>query len=164
VKGIVLNHSLKVGFSFGLTSGIITTLGLMVGLHAGTHLKIAVVGGILTIAIADSFSDAIGIHVSEESECKHTAKEIWQSTLATFVSKFVFALSFLVPVFYFSELSTAIIVSVVWGLLLLSILSYFIARGQNSKPWKAVFEHLVIAVVVIILTHYTGQWISQNFC
>ena len=30
---IIMKHSLKTGFSFGLTSGIITTLGLMVGLH-----------------------------------------------------------------------------------------------------------------------------------
>jgi hypothetical protein len=67
---------MKVGFSFGLTSGIITTLGLMVGLSSGTHLKLAVIGGILTIAIADSFSDAMGIHVSEESENIHTTKEI----------------------------------------------------------------------------------------
>ena len=44
--------SLKIGFSFGLTSGVITTLGLMVGLHSGTNSKLAVMGGILTIAIA----------------------------------------------------------------------------------------------------------------
>jgi len=31
----------------------------MVGLAEGTHLKIAVIGGILTIAIADAFSDAL---------------------------------------------------------------------------------------------------------
>lgn len=159
----MLNHSLKIGFSFGLTSGIITTLGLMVGLHSGTHLKIAVLGGIFTIAIADSFSDAIGIHVSEESECTHTTKEIWQSTIATFISKFVFALSFIIPVLYFKELSTAVLVSVIWGLLLLSILSYCIARSQKTKPLKPILEHLIIAIVVIILTHYAGQWISQTF-
>ncbi|PIU42967.1 MAG: hypothetical protein COS98_00120, partial [Parcubacteria group bacterium CG07_land_8_20_14_0_80_35_11] len=78
-----MKHSLRVGFSFGLTSGIITTLGLMVGLHSGTHSKIAVIGGILTIAIADAFSDALGIHISEESEEKHTEKEIWESTIST---------------------------------------------------------------------------------
>ncbi|MEO0185998.1 MAG: VIT1/CCC1 transporter family protein, partial [candidate division WOR-3 bacterium] len=76
----MLKHSLKTGFSFGSTSGIITTLGLMVGLHSGTHSKIVVIGGILTIAIADAFSDALGIHVSEESENKHSTKEIWEST------------------------------------------------------------------------------------
>ncbi|MGB6865995.1 MAG: VIT1/CCC1 transporter family protein, partial [Candidatus Aminicenantaceae bacterium] len=91
-----MKHSLKTGFSFGLTSGIITTLGLMVGLHSGTHSKLVVIGGILTIAIADSFSDALGIHISEESENKHTKKEIWESTISTFLSKFVFALTFVV--------------------------------------------------------------------
>jgi len=70
------NHSIKTGFSFGLTSGIITTLGLIIGLHAGTHSRLVVMGGILTIATADAFSDALGIHISEESETKHSNKEI----------------------------------------------------------------------------------------
>ncbi|MBW2265656.1 MAG: hypothetical protein JRF28_05735, partial [Deltaproteobacteria bacterium] len=56
-----MKHALKTGLSFGLTSGTITTLGLMVGLHSGTHSKLVVLGGILTIAIADAFSDALGI-------------------------------------------------------------------------------------------------------
>jgi len=72
----MFRHPLKVGFSFGLTSGIITTLGLMVGLNAGTHSKLVVIGGILTIAIADAFSDALAIHISEESENRHTAKQV----------------------------------------------------------------------------------------
>ena len=47
-----MKRSVKAGFSFGLTSGVITTLGLMVGLHSSTHSKLVVIGGILTIAIA----------------------------------------------------------------------------------------------------------------
>ncbi len=157
-----MKHSLIVGFSFGLTSGIITTLGLMVGLHSGTHSKLVVIGGVLTIAIADAFSDALGIHVSEESEKKHTTKEIWESTIATFLSKFVFALTFIVPLLVL-QLTTAIIVSVVWGLSLLGLFSFYIAKEQEAKPWKVVIEHLVIALVVIIITHYAGGWISATF-
>jgi len=63
-----MKDSLRTGVSFGLTSAVITTLGLMVGLQSGTHSKIVVLAGILTIAIADAFSDALGIHVSEEAE------------------------------------------------------------------------------------------------
>ena len=59
-----MKHSFKVGFTFGVTSGIITTLGLIVGLHSGTHSKIIILGGIIVIAIADAFSDALGIHIS----------------------------------------------------------------------------------------------------
>jgi VIT1/CCC1 family predicted Fe2+/Mn2+ transporter len=157
-----MRHSIKTGFSFGLTSGIITTLGLMVGLHSGTHSKLAVIGGILTIAIADAFSDALGIHVSEESENKHTTKEIWESTAFTFAAKFVCALTFLVPVLYF-PLGTAVIVSVAWGLSLLTIFSLYLAREQGEKPWKVVGEHLLIAVVVIVITHNVGHWIGSYF-
>lgn len=158
----MMKHSSKIGFRFGLTSGIITTLGLMVGLHSGTHLKLAVIGGILTIAIADAFSDALGIHISEESENKHIAKEIWQSTIATFATKFVFALTFMIPVLLL-ELSTAIAVSVIWGLSVLCILSFGLAREQKAKPWKVIGEHLAIALVVIVITHYVGDWIGSTF-
>jgi VIT1/CCC1 family predicted Fe2+/Mn2+ transporter len=157
-----MRHSLKTGLSFGLTSGIITTLGLMVGLHSGTHSKLVVIGGILTIAIADSFSDALGIHVSEESENRHTTKEIWESTIFTFAAKFIFAMTFVVPILLF-PLSTAIVVSIVWGLSLLSIFSYYLAKDQKEKPWKVIGEHLLIAVVVIIITHYVGEWIGSIF-
>uniref|UniRef100_A0A7V1EI88 VIT family protein n=1 Tax=candidate division WOR-3 bacterium TaxID=2052148 RepID=A0A7V1EI88_UNCW3 len=155
----MLKHSLKTGFSFGSTSGIITTLGLMVGLHSGTHSRIVVIGGILTIAIADAFSDALGIHISEESENKHTTKEIWESTIMTFLSKFFFALTFLVPVLLFN-LSTAIIVSVIWGLVLISLFSFRMGKEQNTNPLPIVGEHFFITIIVIVITHFIGDWIA----
>ncbi len=154
-----MEHSLKIGICFGLTSAIITTLGLIVGLHSGTHSKIVVLGGILTIAIADAFSDALGIHISEESELKHTKKEIWKSTYSTFLSKF-FALTFIVPVLLF-ELSTAIIISIIWGLVMLAALSLTISREKKENPLESIGEHLIIALVVIVITHYAGEWISS---
>jgi len=157
-----MKHSLKVGFSFGLTSGIITTLGLIVGLHSGTHSIPIIIGGILIIAIADSLSDATGIHLSEESENKHTRKEIWESTLSTFFTKFIFALTFIIPILLF-QLSTAIIISIIWGLSLLSLFSYHLAKQQKTKPWKAITEHLLIAVIVIIATHYVGLLVAGVF-
>ena len=157
-----MKHSLKVGFSFGVTSGIITTLGLIVGLHSGTHSKVVVIGGVLTIAIADAFSDALGIHISEEFENKHTAKQIWTATIATFLSKFIFALTFIIPLLLF-ELPTAIMISIIWGLSVLCLLSYKIATEQKVNPWKVIAEHLAIALVVIILTHYLGDWIASRF-
>ena len=155
-----MKDSLRIGLSFGVTSAVITTLGLMVGLHSGTHSKIVVLGGILTIAIADAFSDALGIHISEESENAHTAKQIWGATVATFLTKFLFALTFAVPVLFLS-LSVAIVVSLVWGLTILTVLSYAIARSQGERHWKIVGEHLMIAVVVISITHYVGDLIGK---
>ncbi len=157
-----MKHSLKVGFSFGLTSGIITTLGLMVGLSSGTSSKLAVIGGILTIAIADASSDALGIHISEESENKHTTREIWESTLSTFICKFAIALTFLVPVLLL-ELASAIVVSIIWGLLLLCIFSFGVAKNGKTTPWKVVLEHLTIGLMVILAAHFVGNWIALTF-
>ncbi len=154
-----MNEQLKTGLSFGLTSATITTLGLMVGLDSGTHSKSVVLGGILTIAIADAFSDALGIHVSEEAENAHTNREVWGATLATFLSKCLFALTFAVPVFAL-PLPLAIWVSIGWGLVILSGLSYGIARSQGGRPMIAVFEHLAVAVVVIFIAHWVGHLVA----
>ena len=155
-----MKDSIRTGISFGLTSAVITTLGLMVGLHSGTHSKIVVLAGILTIAIADAFSDALGIHVSKEAENKHTNRQIWAATISTFLAKFLFALTFVVPVILCS-LSTAIFISLIWGLSILSLLSYFIAKSQSEPAWKIVGEHLMIAIVVIGITHWVGDWIGK---
>lgn len=157
-----MKHSLKIGVFFGLTSGTITTLGLMVGLHSGTHSKLAVIGGILIIAIADAFSDALGIHISEESEGKHTGGEIWQSTISTFFAKFIFPLVFIFPVLFF-ELSMAVVINIIWGLFVLTLLSFKIAREQQIKSWKVISEHLIVALIVIVITHFVGDWIALRW-
>ena len=147
------------GLTFGITSAVITTLGLMTGLHSGTHSRIAVLGGILTIAIADAFSDALGIHISEEAEDVHTPAQIWGATISTFLAKFFFALTFAVPVFLF-KLSTAVAVSLCWGMGLLALLSFVIARKQKKRALPIICEHLLIALVVIALSHFVGVWLS----
>jgi len=154
-----MKASWKTGLSFGLTSGVITTLGLMVGLHSGTHSRAIVIGGILTIAIADAMSDALGIHVSEESNNSGPTRHVWEATLATFIAKFVVAMSFVVPV-VLRPLDQAIMISVVWGMFLLAALSFFVARAQAIPPWKVIGEHLLIALSVVAMTHAVGEWVQ----
>ncbi|MFP4614952.1 MAG: hypothetical protein ACLFRB_03690 [Thiohalorhabdus sp.] len=157
-----MQPSLKTGLHFGLTSGVITTLGLVVGLHAGTHSELAVIGGILTIAVADALSDAMGIHVSREAEDIYLTGELWMATAATFVVKLVIAATFLVPVLLLT-LPGSIVVSVVWGLGLLAALSYWIARSRHAAPSRVVLEHLTLAGAVVVTTHFLGAWVHRFF-
>ncbi|MCX8190816.1 MAG: hypothetical protein N3D78_01330 [Candidatus Aenigmarchaeota archaeon] len=156
-----MKHSVKVGVSFGLTSAVITTLGLMVGLDATTGSKLAVIGGILIIAVADALSDALGIHISEESENKHSKKEIWASTISTFLSKFFCGISFIFPIILF-PLEIAVKINIMYGLFLLSIFSYYITDRKNKKI-NVVLEHLCIAIFVLIFSYYFGIFIKNVF-
>jgi VIT1/CCC1 family predicted Fe2+/Mn2+ transporter len=157
-----MKESVKKGFGFGLTSGVITTLGMMVGLNASTGSRTAVIGGIIAIAIADAFSDAVGMHISEEAENHHSTKEVWEATFSTLLSKFLFALTFVVPLLVF-QLSTAIFVSVCWGVSLVIIFSWHLANVKGSKIYRVVLEHVAIVGLVILFTHYVGGWIATLF-
>jgi vacuolar iron transporter family protein len=157
-----MRESIKTGVSFGLTSGIITTLGLMVGLNVGTGIRLLVIGGILTIAIADAFSDSLGIHISEESSHRNGHKAVWEATIATFFTKLIIASSFIIPLLIWN-LSLAVKINIAWGFLLLIIFNYYLAKSKKENPWLVIGEHLLIAVVVIIITFFVGRFIAINF-
>lgn len=157
----MMKQSFMTGFSFGLTSGVITPLGLLVGLNAGTHSRLAVIGGIVTIAVADALSDALGIHISEESKNNGSVSEVWESTIAALLAKFLTALTFLVPVLLL-PLEEAVMVSMGWGLFLLVVLSYVLARIQQISAWKVIAEHVAIGISVIVITYYVGDWIYST--
>ncbi len=152
MKRLFKNSGARTGVFFGATSGVITTVGLIAGLHAGTESVVAVLGGILVIAVADAMSDALGIHVAEEANPESTSEHIWAATLSTFVTKFVVASSFAVPILWL-PLDTAVLVSIAWGLIVIALLSFFLARSQQNAVMPVVLEHLGIAIAVIAISH-----------
>jgi len=157
-----MRQAIKTGVSFGLTSGTITTLGLMIGLYSSTNSRLVVLGGIITIAIADALSDALGMHLSEESRKDTNNKKIWAATVSTFFTKFLYALTFIIP-FLFFELATAIKIGVVYGLIVLTLLSDYLAKRKRENRKKAIFEHLGIAILVIVITYFVGEGIALVF-
>jgi len=150
-----LDTTERQGFSFGVTSGVITTLGVVVGLYATTHNATIVISGIVVTAIADSLSDATGMHLAEEST-SGSSRRIWEATLSTFFAKLISGLSFVVPVLIFSLL-TAIVVDVLYGMLLVTILSILIAKRQKASVWSIVASHLALILIVITITHFVGR-------
>jgi len=156
------NPGARTGLFFGATSGVITTIGLIAGLHAGTKSVAAVLGGILVIAVADAMSDALGIHLAEEADPDTTQNHIWSATISTFIAKFAFAITFAVPVLLL-PLLPAVIASVIWGILVIAVLSYFIARSQQAPALAIIGEHVAIAVIVVAASHYIGAWVHAAF-
>ena len=158
-------HQLMTAISFGLTSGVITALGMIVGLHSATSSRLVVVAGIIIMAIADGLADAAGLHISEESElekgrAKHTAREIWLTTIFTFVSVTGIILTFAIPILIF-PLKIAVPVAIGWGMSLLIVLNFSIAKAKKESPIKLISEHILLALFVIIVSYYAGCLIAK---
>lgn len=159
------SHQLITGISFGLTSAVITSLGMIVGLYSATSSKLAVVAGIIIMAIADGLSDAVGLHMAEEAEvekgkAKHTPKEVWLTTLFTFLSVCGFSLTFAVPILIF-PLKIAVFLAIGWGILLLILLNFYTAKIKKESPIKLISEHILLALFVIIISYLIGNLIAM---
>ncbi|NIO43911.1 MAG: hypothetical protein GTO41_29450 [Burkholderiales bacterium] len=159
---MLIDRGKRTGLFFGATSGVITTLGLMVGLQAGTQSLAAVFGGVVVIAISDAMSDAMGIHLSEEADPESTSSQIWSATLTTFFSKLLVAISFAVPLLWL-PLEQAVVVGVLWGLTIIIVMSYVLARLQQASVLRAIGEHVFIALAVVVVSHYVGTWARTAF-
>jgi len=147
-------------FSFGMTSATVTDLALIVGLNQTANAKMSIVAAILIIALADNISDSLGIHIFQESERKEQ-KEIWLSTSTNFITRILVSLTFMLLVL-FLPMNLAVISSIVWGLLLLSLLSYTIAKDEGANPSLEVIKHLGIAILVILGSELIRRFILMK--
>jgi VIT1/CCC1 family predicted Fe2+/Mn2+ transporter len=148
-------------FSFGATSAIITNLGIITGLDTLTHPKLSIIGALLVIALADNLSDSFGIHIYQESE--HIAKkEVWLSTLTNFFTRLFVSSTFIILIIVL-PIRLAAVCSVIWGLLVLTVMTYTIAKQQKIKPFSAIFVHLTIAFVVVVASNFIGGFVIARF-
>jgi len=122
---------------------------------------LAIIGAMLLIAIADNISDSVGIHIYQESELLNT-REIWISTFTNFLARILVSLTFILLVIIL-PIKPAVICAISWGLLLLAILSYTIAKDEEVNPYLAMFEHVSIAVAIVILSNYIGGFVISKF-
>jgi vacuolar iron transporter family protein len=149
-------------FAYGISSGVLTTLGVMVGLMGATASRLAVIGGILSIAIADSLSDSLGVYSLKISERGTTKKQALKSAINVFIGKLIFALSFIIPFLLFS-LNSAIIISIVWGLLLIIFLNLLISIAQGENIFKTILKNTLITIAVLVVSYALGLLIKLIF-
>jgi vacuolar iron transporter family protein len=144
-------------FSFGGTSAIITNISLIVGLNSKSNI----IGGLLVIALADNISDSLGIHIYQESETRRGSSNLL-STISNFTVRLLVSLTFILIILLL-PIYPAQIIAVIWGIILLSFMTYLIARANKVNPIFEVVRHLAIAVVVIAASKFIGDEIRNLF-
>jgi VIT1/CCC1 family predicted Fe2+/Mn2+ transporter len=71
-------------------------------------------------------------------------------------------MSFIIPLQLF-DVFTAIIASVIWGALLISVFSYMMAKSQKQNPAKVIAEHVTVMLTVVVLAHFIGDFVHELF-
>ncbi len=135
-------------FTFGATSAVITGLAVIIGLSRTANPVIGITTALVAIAIADNISDSFGIHIHQESQ-KESVKEVRKTTFTNFVTR-VAVVSIFVLLVILLPVKAAVALSILFSMAVISIISYFIAKEQEAKPHRIVFQHLLITAMVII--------------
>jgi VIT1/CCC1 family predicted Fe2+/Mn2+ transporter len=147
--------------SYGGTAAIVTSMGLIVGLGAAGDKRAAIVVSLILVAVADNLTDSIAIHVYQESE-KLESRQAFGSTITNFLTRILVSSSF-VALAILLPLPYVMVGAVVWGMLLLGVLTYFVARERGAAPGIEIVKHLASAIVVIGVSRAIGTWIVGRF-
>jgi len=147
-------------FSFGGTAAIVTSLGLIVGLHGSATSKASLVGSLLIVAVADNLTDSLSVHTYQEAE-NLPARRALQATAANFVTRLLIGCSFAMLVLFLPA-TVALWISLAWGLLLLSALTYRIARVRGADPRTEIAKHLAVCALVLAISKALGYSIFGN--
>jgi predicted adenylyl cyclase CyaB len=146
---LVLRFHEKVGeLTFGITSGVLTTVGVLVGVNSATASRLSVVAAIVAIAVADSCSDAFGMYMARASERGTSPRTAVRYALATLAGKAFLPLTFLGPVLAL-PLPVAVGVDLAWGALALMLLSAEQAVVEKQPVARRVARNLGLAVVIV---------------
>lgn len=149
-------------YSFGISGAVLTTLGVTMGLRSTTSSVKVIIGGIISIAAADSMADAMGMYATKKAERGVSNKTAINCAKNVFLSKVFFTLSFAVPYLLF-PLGTAMLVAIIWGLILISFMNIIIAFMQEEDLGKAVLKYVTITGIVLTLSRIVGNLVDAYF-
>jgi VIT1/CCC1 family predicted Fe2+/Mn2+ transporter len=147
-------------YSLGSTAAITTSMGLIAGLSHGAGARASIIASLLIVAVADNITDTLSLHMYKESECVEKC-EVVSDTYSNFVARLLVAMTFVALVIFLSP-HLAVICATVWGLALLTLVSYSIARANKTKPGTDIVWHLLVAALVIVVSTLLGDFISGH--
>ena len=151
------------GSYFGIISGTITTIGLIMGLSAGTSSKLAIIVGILTIAISDTLSEAFGMYMSKKVvNIANNSKGPIITASGVVFAKFLISVSFLIPILMNNNIIKGRNISIAYAFIIIIAASSYLTKLRKEPLVQNVVKYIFITIIVISLTHYSGRAIANN--
>ncbi|MCX6732077.1 MAG: hypothetical protein NTV98_00880 [Candidatus Roizmanbacteria bacterium] len=146
--------------TFGMTSAIITGIAAIGTLFANPNGKMLVIPSLLIFAIADNIADTFSMHMYQDAELLKD-KQVWVSTIFNYCARLFVSLIFILILVLFPTYLASIL-CIIFGLLLLTGVSYIIAKRKKSNPLLMIVEHVGLAVLVLALSTLFGNVIRSQ--
>ena len=157
------------GVAFGTMDGLITILGVVIGIASATQNSGAVVISGLVAGLANAFGNSFGFYASELAErAEHIQEnqhissmtETRRSTLLAFVHSLASTIVIVAPFVMFG-LTYAMINSLILTLALLFALGTIVGRFSHASPWKFGVRYVLLGLAGAALSFMVGALVGS---
>jgi len=152
------------GVAFGTMDGLITILGVVIGIASATQNSGAVVISGLIAGLANAFGNSFGFYASElaeraehiqENQHVSSMAETQRSTILAFMHSVVSTVVVVAP-FVMLGLMHAMIASLILALALLFALGTVVGRFSHVSPWKFGLRYVLLGLAGAALSFMVG--------
>ena len=157
------------GVAFGTMDGLITILGVVIGIASATDSSGAVVIAGLVAGLANAFGNSFGFYASElaeraehiqENQHLSSMTETRRSTILAFAHSLASTLVIVAP-FTVLSLTSAMIVSLILALVLLFALGALVGKFSHASPWRFGVRYVILGVAGAALSFVIGQIVGS---
>jgi len=146
--------------SFGGTAAIVTSMALVAGLDATSASRATVITALLIAAVADNLTDSLSIHVYQESE-RLEPRDAFVGTLSNFAARLAGCLTFVLIV-ALSPPRAAFPATIAWGMALLAVLTFLVARERRVGAGAEIAKHLGVACAVLVVSRAIAEAFTRG--
>jgi predicted membrane protein (TIGR00267 family) len=157
------------GVAFGTMDGLITILGVVIGIASATHNSEEVVVSGLVAGLANAFGNSFGFYASElaeraehmqENQHVSSMAETRRSTLLAFAHSLASTIVIVAPFVMFG-LMYAMIDSLILALALLFALGTVVGRFSQVSPWKFGIRYVLLGIAGAALSFMVGAVVGR---
>jgi predicted membrane protein (TIGR00267 family) len=153
------------GVAFGTMDGLITILGVVIGIASATENSGAVVITGLVAGLANAFGNTFGFYASElaeraehiqENQHLNTMTETRRSTVFAFAYSLASTIVVVAP-FALLGLTSAMTASLILALALLFALGALVGKFSHASPWRFGIRYVLLGLAGAALSFVVGQ-------
>jgi predicted membrane protein (TIGR00267 family) len=157
------------GVAFGTMDGLITILGVVIGIASATENSSAVIVAGLVAGLANAFGNTFGFYASElaeraehiqEKQRLNSMTETRRSTLLAFAHSVGSTIVIVTP-FAVLPLTTAIVMSLTFASVLLFTLGGFVGKFSHASRLKFGIRYVALGLVGAVLSFIVGETVRN---